>query len=123
MSCLQPRAMRPADLWVRPTDSFDARELPGTLGGNGPFWSPDGKSIGFMADAKLKRIDVAGGAPQLLCDAQGFQGATWAAPMARSYSAPAAGSKESWRRAVYPLLWPLPILRAGQPSISSPPFS
>jgi eukaryotic-like serine/threonine-protein kinase len=30
-------------LWLRPLDSIDARQLPGTEGGNGTFWSPDGK--------------------------------------------------------------------------------
>jgi Tol biopolymer transport system component/predicted Ser/Thr protein kinase len=68
-----------APLWLRPLDSLEARKLPGTEGANGTFWSPDGKSIGFVADGKLKRIDVQGGAPQTLCDAgtTSFQGASW----------------------------------------------
>jgi serine/threonine protein kinase/Tol biopolymer transport system component len=68
-----------ASLWLRPLDSLEARKLPGTEGANGTFWSPDGKSIGFIADGKLKRIDVQGGAPQTLCDAgtTSFQGASW----------------------------------------------
>ena len=64
-------------LWLRPMDSLTARELPGTDGGNGMFWSPDSKSIGFVADGKLKRVDVLGGSPQVLCDAPGFEGGSW----------------------------------------------
>lgn len=65
-------------LWLRPIDSLEARQLPGTEGGNGVFWSPDGKSIGFVAENKLKRIDIQGGLPQTLCDASpNYQGASW----------------------------------------------
>jgi Tol biopolymer transport system component len=60
-------------------DSLEARKLSGTEGANGTFWSPDGKSIGFVADGKLKRIELQSGAPQTLCDAgtTTFQGASW----------------------------------------------
>jgi Tol biopolymer transport system component len=56
-------------LWLRPFDSLAARSLPGTEGARFPFWSPDGKSIAFFAGGKLKRLDIAGGAPLVLCDA------------------------------------------------------
>jgi hypothetical protein len=64
-------------LWLRPLDSLEARELPGTEGSDGPFWSPDSKSIGFFANGKLKRLDVSAGTPQVLCDAATEQGGTW----------------------------------------------
>jgi Tol biopolymer transport system component/predicted Ser/Thr protein kinase len=51
-------------LWVRSLDSTSAQVLPGTEGARSPFWSPDGRSLGFFADFKLKRIDLGGGAPQ-----------------------------------------------------------
>ena len=38
-----------------------------------PFWSPDSRSIGFFAAGKLLRLDVAGGAPQVLATASGDQ--------------------------------------------------
>src|SRR5207244_1945220 len=41
-------------LWLRALDALDARALPGTEGGIGPFWSPDSQSIGFLAGGKLK---------------------------------------------------------------------
>jgi eukaryotic-like serine/threonine-protein kinase len=41
-------------LFLRPLDSATAKPLPGTEGGKFPFWSSDGKSIGFFADQQLK---------------------------------------------------------------------
>jgi serine/threonine protein kinase/Tol biopolymer transport system component len=55
-------------LWVRSLDSLEARELPGTVDAAFPFWSPDGTSLGFFAGNKLKKTNVAGGAPQTLAD-------------------------------------------------------
>jgi Tol biopolymer transport system component/DNA-binding winged helix-turn-helix (wHTH) protein len=56
-------------LWVRPLSSLKAELVPGTEGAVSPFWSPDSRSIGFFADGKLKRGDLNGGPPQILCDA------------------------------------------------------
>jgi serine/threonine protein kinase len=64
-------------VWLRPMDSLAARALPGTEGGNGMFWSPDSKSVGFFASNQLKRLDVLGGTPQVLCDTPNEQGGTW----------------------------------------------
>jgi len=55
-------------LWLRPLDSLDARMLPGTEDADTPFWSPDSKSVAFFAENKLKRVNIAGGAPFVLCD-------------------------------------------------------
>src|SRR5205823_2606703 len=67
----------PSRLWLRPLDSTTARPLAGTEGAAIPFWSSDNRSVGFFADAKLKRVDVAGGPPQTLATAPGFRGGTW----------------------------------------------
>ncbi|HEY5619142.1 MAG TPA: protein kinase [Vicinamibacterales bacterium] len=64
-------------LWVRPLDSSEARALPGTEGATFPFWAPDSSAIGFFADGKLKRVDVAGGTPRVLADAQAGRGGAW----------------------------------------------
>jgi Tol biopolymer transport system component len=46
---------------LRPIDRIETRALPGTEGAVHPFWSPDGRSLGFAAAGHLKRIYVAGG--------------------------------------------------------------
>jgi Tol biopolymer transport system component len=64
-------------LWVRPLDQLTAHPLAGTDGASYPFWAPDGKAIGFFAGGKLQRIDLGGGAPQVLADAPSGRGGTW----------------------------------------------
>jgi Tol biopolymer transport system component len=61
----------PRRIWIRSLDSVAPRELLGTDGALGPFWSPDGRRIGFFAvgEGKLKTIDALGGTPQTLCEA------------------------------------------------------
>ena len=64
-------------LWVQAFDSLTAQPLAGTEEGSYPFWSPDGRYIGFFSGAKLKKIEAVGGPTQTLCDAPGPRGATW----------------------------------------------
>jgi eukaryotic-like serine/threonine-protein kinase len=64
-------------IWLYEVGSEEAKSLAGTEGGNFPFWSPDGKSLGFFADGKLKRLDLPGGPLQVLCDAPSGRGGTW----------------------------------------------
>jgi Tol biopolymer transport system component/predicted Ser/Thr protein kinase len=64
-------------LWVRRLDSVTARMLPGTEGASYPFWSPDNKSVAFFTSSKLLRVDVAGGAPLLICAAIQGRGGAW----------------------------------------------
>jgi eukaryotic-like serine/threonine-protein kinase len=44
-----------------------------------PFWSPDGKNLGFFSAGKLKKVALAGGPVQVLCDAAEGRGAAWSA--------------------------------------------
>jgi serine/threonine protein kinase/Tol biopolymer transport system component len=64
-------------LWIRPLNSLAAQMLPGTEGGGSAFWSPDSRSIGFFAAGKLKRVDIAGGTAQPICEASEGRGGTW----------------------------------------------
>jgi eukaryotic-like serine/threonine-protein kinase len=66
-------------VWIRALDSPAIRELPGTDGASLPFWSPDAKSIAFFALGKLKRVDLSGGAPRVLCDVTAGRGGAWGA--------------------------------------------
>jgi serine/threonine protein kinase len=53
-------------LWIRALDSVSAQPVAGTEGALSPFWSPDGRSLGFFAGLELKRIDLGGGQPQTI---------------------------------------------------------
>ncbi len=64
-------------LWLYEIGSREIRALPDTDGASFPFWSPDGKSLGFFAGGKLKKLDLAGGPALTLCDAPSGRGGTW----------------------------------------------
>jgi eukaryotic-like serine/threonine-protein kinase len=64
-------------LWTYEVGGQQTSLLQGTQGATYPFWSPDGKFIGFFADGKLKKVDVSGGQSQVLCDASNGRGGTW----------------------------------------------
>jgi eukaryotic-like serine/threonine-protein kinase len=63
-------------LWVRALDQVSGQPLAGTDGATYPFWAPDSRALGFFAEGKLKRVDLTGGAPQILADGNGG-GGTW----------------------------------------------
>ena len=63
-------------LWVRNLDGA-AQKLAGTEGGYCPFWSPDGKFIGFFAAGKLNKIPAGGGPVVALADAANARGGAW----------------------------------------------
>jgi serine/threonine protein kinase len=64
-------------LWVRRMDAFAVQPLAGTEDASCPFWSPDGKFIGFFAEEKLKKVPATGGTVQTICDAEDGRGASW----------------------------------------------
>jgi len=66
-------------LYLRSLDDFVDRPIPGTANPRGiVFFSPDGKSIGFFAEGKLKKTSLAGGSPITLCDAPaGLRSGDW----------------------------------------------
>jgi Tol biopolymer transport system component len=68
-------------LWLRPLDSLEGTRIAGTDGADFPFWSPDGREIGFLAVGKLKRVDLNGNAPIVIADAQdtdtAMSGGSW----------------------------------------------
>ena len=70
----------PFKLYTRRLDQPNAIELPGTENPRGPFFSPDGRWLGFASGSarKLYKISVDGGAVVPLMDLTGgFQGASW----------------------------------------------
>jgi serine/threonine protein kinase/Tol biopolymer transport system component len=61
----------PAGLYLRSMEEMDAKLLPDTAGiYQRPFFSPDGKWIGFFSstDDKLKKLAISGGVPLTLAD-------------------------------------------------------
>ena len=64
-------------LWTYEIGGRQTGSLDGTQEASYPFWSPDGRSIGFFADGKLKKVDLPGGQVQVLCDAPNGRGGTW----------------------------------------------
>jgi dipeptidyl aminopeptidase/acylaminoacyl peptidase/predicted Ser/Thr protein kinase len=65
-------------LWLRPLDSPAAQPLSGTDNPAQPFWSADSRFVAFLAEGKLKKIDVSGGSALTVADAQQLAGSgTW----------------------------------------------
>jgi dipeptidyl aminopeptidase/acylaminoacyl peptidase len=90
-------------LWVKPLDSAQAQPLAGTEGASYPFWSPDGRWLGFFSEGKLRKTPASGGAAQTLCDAPDARGGSWGdgvvafapAPFGGLHQVPAAGGTPS----------------------------
>jgi eukaryotic-like serine/threonine-protein kinase len=67
-------------LLMRPLGSGAAHVLPLTEDGSDPFWAPDGATVGFFAEGKLKLLPLAGGPPRIICDAPADSGGTFLSP-------------------------------------------
>jgi serine/threonine protein kinase len=97
-------------LWIRSLNSSAIRQLPGTEGAILPFWSPDGRQIAFLAERKLKRVDLAGGVPQAIAEiTNNFGAATWSSKgtilfgdNGGLYAVPAQGGERRVVRALGP---------------------
>jgi Tol biopolymer transport system component len=63
-------------LWVRDVNTGAVQQVE-TERPTFPFWSPDGKNLGFFSAGKLKKVALAGGPVQILCDAAEGRGASW----------------------------------------------
>jgi serine/threonine-protein kinase len=64
-------------LYARAVDSPDIRPLPGTEGAFSPFFSPDGRWVGFFARDRLKKISLLGGDPVQLAEVRNPYGGSW----------------------------------------------
>ena len=69
------------ELRLRPLGSFSDQELPGTGGAEQPFFSPDGRWIGYFVsepEVRLFKVPVAGGDPVPVATLHGLPfGGTW----------------------------------------------
>jgi serine/threonine protein kinase len=73
----RPNTQEASSLFVRAVNSTTFRRLGGTNDSSQPFWSPDSRTIGFVAAGRLKRVDAAGGAPKDIAEVSGFAGGAW----------------------------------------------
>ncbi len=64
-------------LFMRPLDRFEPTAIAGTEGGSAPFFSPDGRWVGFYASGALQRVSVEGGGALKICDTPAVWSATW----------------------------------------------
>ena len=73
-------ASKTSRLLLRSLDQVEPRVLPDTDGANGPFFSPDGKWIGFFRGQSLFKIPTGGGPPVELASTANVtaaRGASW----------------------------------------------
>jgi hypothetical protein len=64
-------------LWIRSFDSLAARSLAGTEGGTWPFWSANGRKLGFLAGGKLKTLELSGSPARVVADVPNYGGGSW----------------------------------------------
>ena len=66
-------------LFHRELGALAATPLAGTERAKHPFFSPDGQWVGFVADGKLKKLSLLGGAPFILANAYKYGQGSWGA--------------------------------------------
>jgi eukaryotic-like serine/threonine-protein kinase len=64
-------------IWIYGLGSQGGKTLALTEGADYPFWSPDGKWIGFFADGQLKKLELASGTVRGICEAPAGRGGSW----------------------------------------------
>jgi len=65
-----------AQIWLRPLDALEAHPLPG-VHPQRPFWSYDGRSLGYISAGKLHRVELSGGAEVTVAETQGGADGSW----------------------------------------------
>src|SRR5262249_33191959 len=64
-------------LHLRSFDTLETKEIPGSEAARGPFFSPDGQSIGFLITSQLKKLPINGGTPVSITTRGEVLGASW----------------------------------------------
>lgn len=64
-------------LYLRAVEGLGARAIPGTEGATDPTFSPDGRWLAFHSRGALRKVAVAGGEPQVICEVPHLRGASW----------------------------------------------
>ena len=71
------RADSGSRIYVRAVEGLGARAIPGTEGATDPTFSPDGRWLAFHSRGALRKVAIAGGEPQVLCEVPHLRGASW----------------------------------------------
>ena len=82
-------------IYVQRVGDSATTRLDGTEDASYPFWSPDNEYVAFFAGGRLKKVAVAGGAPQVLARVLSPRGGSWGKKNVIIYT-PDAGSP-IWR--------------------------
>ncbi len=65
------------ELRYRDLETGDTRTIAGTTGASDPFFSPDGRWIGFTSAGALRKVALQGGAPFDISDTSAARGGAW----------------------------------------------
>ena len=72
-----PAPVGSTQIYVRDLNSLDVRPVPDTTGAVHPFFSPDGRWLGFLTADKVKKVPLGGGPSIPLADARTPLWAEW----------------------------------------------
>jgi serine/threonine protein kinase len=64
-------------LYLRPMDQADPVPISGSEDGQFPFFSPDGRWVGFRVGNRIVKTPVIGGSPETICETSGSGLGTW----------------------------------------------
>jgi len=64
-------------IWLRRMGSLQAQPVAGTEGAATAFWSPDSRFLGFFANGKILRVEIAGGPPDVIATSVSGLGGAW----------------------------------------------
>jgi serine/threonine-protein kinase len=92
----QATGAAPRQIYVRRREELQARPISGTDGALNPFFSPDGRWIGFFADAKLKKVPTEGGGAVTICAVPSNRGGAWGEDDRITF-APVRGGAPLWQ--------------------------
>lgn len=70
-------ALSQCAIYLRPMSQTEPTPVAGTANAHSPFFSADGRSLGFFADGRLQTIALGGGSPVTVADAPEPLGAVW----------------------------------------------
>jgi serine/threonine-protein kinase len=85
-------------LYLRRLDQLDSTAIRGievtdqARVARNPFFSPEGRWIGFWQDGQLKKVSITGGAPLMLCPAEAPRGVSWTSDNTILYGQTAEGA-------------------------------